>query len=371
MKTAISNHAVTGKNRFSSHENGPRIIFWELTEGCNLKCIHCRATAQPERSPDELTTLQAFQVIDDIASFADPILILTGGEPLYRPDFFEIASYAHEKGITLAMASNGTLITEELAVKIKESGIRRVAISFDGPMSDIHDRFRGLDGSFEQALQGAANVKAQGLELQFNTTITSHNVEYLEDMIALSEKMNVNALHLFMLVPVGCGVQIVESNMLSDSKYEEVLEWFYDRSREVNFEIRATCAPHYYRIMRQKAKERGERITVQTHGMSAVTKGCLAGTGVCFISHKGDVRPCGYLPVKAGNVLEQPLETIWTSAPLFQELRNPKAIEGKCGVCEFINVCSGCRARAYHDSGSYLSAEPYCAYTPKALQAQL
>ncbi|MBD3110223.1 radical SAM protein [Bacillus sp. AGMB 02131] len=352
--------------KFNRYENGPRIMFWELTEGCNLKCIHCRATAQPKRSPDELSTAQAFRVIDEITDFANPMVILTGGEPLYRPDFFEIAEYASQKGLSLAMASNGTLITKDIAKKIKEVGIKRVAISFDGPSPEIHDQFRGLSGSFEQALQGAKNVKEQGIQLQFNTTITKHNVDYLEEMIALSNKCNIDALHLFMLVPVGCGVQIVESNMLSSSKYEEVLEWFYSRSREVDFEIRATCAPHYYRIMRQKAKENNERITVQSHGMAAVTKGCLAGTGVCFISHKGDIRPCGYLPVTAGSLLEQNVEDIWKNAPLFQQLRNSDLIEGKCGQCEYINVCSGCRARAYYETGSYLSEEPYCTYVPKS-----
>ncbi|WP_225434189.1 radical SAM/SPASM domain-containing protein [Peribacillus tepidiphilus] len=367
MNAAVFQNTMgRSKNPFTSIETGPRLIFWELTEGCNLKCIHCRATAQPERSPDELTTEKAFQVIDQIADFAKPILILTGGEPLYRPDFFEIAHYANDRGITLAMASNGTLITEEIARKIKDSGIKRVAISFDGPDSSIHDQFRGLEGSFEQALSGARHVKNQGLELQFNTTITTHNVDHIEKMIELSKRMNVDALHLFMLVPVGCGVQIAESNMLSAERYEEVLEWFYDRSREVDFEIRATCAPHFYRIMRQKAKERGERVTVQTHGMAAVTKGCLAGTGVCFISHKGNVQPCGYLPLKAGNVMEQSLETIWKESELFQKLRNPELLDGKCGVCEFVNVCSGCRARAFHDKGSFLAEEPYCVYKPKA-----
>lgn len=354
-------------HRFANFENGPRIIFWELTEGCNLKCIHCRATAQPERSPDEMSTEKAFQVIDEIAACGNPLLILTGGEPLYRPDFFEIATYANQKGLSVAMASNGTLITEEIAEKIKAAGIRRVAISFDGPSPEIHDQFRGLEGSFEQALKGASHVKKQGIQLQFNTTITSHNVEYLEDMIDLSKKNMVDALHLFMLVPVGCGVQIVESNMLSSDRYEEVLEWFYDRSREVDFEIRATCAPHYYRIMRQKAKERGERVTVQSHGMAAVTKGCLAGTSVCFVSHKGDVRPCGYLPLKAGSVIDQSFGDIWKDSALFQQLRDSSLIEGKCGQCEYIQVCSGCRARAHYETGNFLSEEPYCNYTPKQL----
>lgn len=347
-------------------KNGtPRIMFWELTEGCNLSCIHCRATAQPQRNPDELTTEQAFQVIDQIADFASPILILTGGEPLYRPDFFDIAQYAHDKGMITAMASNGTLINETYAKRIKEVGIRRVAISVDGPNTEIHDKFRGLEGAFDAALNGARLIKKQGLEVQFNMTITTHNVEYIDDLIALCKKMKVNALHLFMLVPVGCGIQITENNMLSADKYEEVLGWFYNRSREEDFEIRATCAPHYYRIMRQKAKEYGETITVQSHGMAAMTKGCLAGTGVHFISHKGNIQPCGYLPVVAGNVLETPLEKIWRESELFLKLRDNTNIEGKCGVCEYINVCSGCRARAYGMDGNLFAEEPFCEYQPK------
>ncbi|WP_416825400.1 radical SAM protein [Ectobacillus polymachus] len=351
------------KHPFMNVHTGPRLIFWELTQGCNLKCIHCRATAQPERAPDELTEKQAYQVIDEIAKFErKPILILTGGEPLYRPDFFEIASYATKQGISVAMASNGTLITAEIAERVKQAGIKRVAISMDGPTAEIHDGFRSIPGAFEAALKGARHIKSQGIELQFNTTITTHNVAYLENMFELAKEMEVHALHIFMLVPVGCGMQIVESNMLSSTKYEQVLQWFYNRSRNASFEVRATCAPHYYRIMRQEAKKNGERITFQTHGMSAVTKGCLGGTGVCFISHKGDVRPCGYLPVKAGNVLEQSLQSIWKDSEVFQNLRDPSLLEGKCGTCEFTNVCSGCRARAYYAEGNYLAEEPYCIY---------
>ncbi|MDG5789509.1 radical SAM protein [Evansella sp. AB-P1] len=345
----------------------PRVIFWELTEGCNLKCIHCRATAQPIRANDELTTEQAFKVIDQISKLGNPIVILTGGEPLYRPDFFEIANYANTKGLTLAMASNGTLINSNIAKSIKQSGIRRVAISFDGPNASIHDQFRGLPGSFEDAIRGAKAVQDQGIELQFNTTITKHNVNKIEQMLQLAQTHNVHALHLFMLVPVGCGVEIVENNMLTAEEYENVLGWFYDRSREVDFEIRATCAPHYYRIMREKAKENGERITRNSHGMAAVTKGCLAGTGVFFLSHKGKVRPCGYLPLEAGDILKQPLQDIWDYSPLFQTLRNNEMLEGKCAICEYVNVCSGCRARAYYETGNMMTDEPYCTYEPNRL----
>ncbi len=347
----------------------PRLIFWELTEGCNLKCAHCRATAQPQRANDELTTEQAYKVIDEIAAFADPILVLTGGEPLYRPDFFEIASYARSKGLTLAMATNGTLVTREIAERIKTTGIHRVSISLDGPNAEIHDRFRGVPGAFEAALRGAGYLREQGVDVQFNTTITKHNVDYKEQIVELARKQEVKALHLFMLVPVGCGIQIADHQMLPAQQYEEVLGWFYERSLEVPFEIRATCAPHYYRIMRQKAAEKGQRISVQTHGMAAHTKGCLAGTGVFFISHKGKAYPCGYLPVEAGDVLAQPVAEIWNESPIFRQLRRTDELAGKCGVCEFVNVCSGCRARAYYATGNLMGEEPYCIHVPKRWNA--
>jgi len=351
----------------NNKEYTPRLIFWELTEGCNLKCAHCRATAQPGRNKDELSTEEAYRVIDEIASFSNPILILTGGEPLYRPDFFEIADYAVKKGLNVALATNGTLIDKEIAKKIKDVGIKRVAISIDGSTKETHDKFRGIDGAFDKALLGAKYVQDEGLDIQINTSVSKHNVDEIEDIVKLAIDKKVKALHLFMLVPVGCGLQIAESQMLPASKYEEVLAWFYDRSKDLPFEFRATCAPHYYRIIRQKAKEDGEKVTYETHGMAAMTKGCLAGTGVFFISHKGKVQPCGYLPVEAGDVTKQTVEEVWNASSVFATLRDDSKLEGKCGICEYINVCSGCRARAYSETGNFMSEEPYCVYEPKVV----
>lgn len=345
----------------------PRLIFWELTEGCNLKCIHCRATAQEERNVEELSTEEAFRIIDEIVSFSNPILILTGGEPLYRPDFFEIAKYAIDKGLRVALATNGTLIDEDIAKKIKEVGIKRVAISVDGSTKEKHDQFRGIEGAFERALQGAQHVQDLGLEVQFNSTISKNNVDDLENILGLALEKKVKALHLFMLVPVGCGLQIAESQMLPSKRYEEILEWFYEESKKVSIEFKATCAPHYYRIIRQKAKEAGEKVTYQTHGMAAMTKGCLAGTGVFFISHKGKVQPCGYLPVESGDLTKQTVQDVWDNSPVFNKLRDDEQLEGKCSVCEYIKVCSGCRARAYAETGNYLAEEPYCDYIPKSI----
>ncbi len=353
----------------SGDEKNPlRLLFWETTSGCNLRCVHCRAVAQPERIEGELSTQECFKIIDDIVSFSNPILILTGGEPLYRPDFFEIAEYANSKGLRVAMATNGTLVTEEIAQKIKDVGIQRISISLDGSCAATHDAFRGIPGSYEAALQGFRNLKKMGLSVQFNTTVAKHNLHEMQDIMKLAVDIGADALHIFMLVPVGCGVEIAEEQMVSAETYEELLTWFYDESKKVPIELKATCAPHYHRVMRQRAKEDGTKLTIQSHGMAAVTKGCLAGSGVAFLSSKGQVQPCGYLPVKAGNIYEQSLKEIWESSEVFHDLRDPNNMKGKCGVCEYRMVCEGCRARAFAKDGDYLAEEPYCSYIPKNYQ---
>jgi AdoMet-dependent heme synthase len=343
----------------------PRLIFWELTKRCNLKCIHCRAEARDQDFDFELNTDTVRQIIDDITSFSQPILVLTGGEPLFRRDIFDIAGYALEKKLRTALATNATLIDTDIALRIKSAGIQRVSISIDGKDAASHDGFRGITGSFDKALRGAEHLKNAGVEFQFNTTISKRNVGELEEIIALAEKMNAKGLHIFMLVPVGCGVNIAEAEMLSKEKYEEVLSWLYERMKKTSMEFKATCAPPYYRIIRQKAKQEGRILTIETDGMAAMTRGCLAGSGVCFISNNGNVQPCGYLPVTAGNVTQKSFKEIWEKSPLFLELRNLNNLHGKCGICEYKTFCAGCRARAYYATGNYLDEEPYCVYVPK------
>lgn len=350
------------------HTDKPRVIFWELTKRCNLNCIHCRAEADDHLFTGELTTENIFRIADDIISFASPILILTGGEPLYREDIFEIAEYTSGKGFQTALATNGTLIDKNIALKIKSSGIRRVSISIDGSTAESHDSFRGISGAFTKAIEGARYLTEAGVEFQFNTTITKRNKHELEDIIALAESMKARALHIFMLVPVGCGVEIAETEMLSKEEYEDVLLWLYDRMRKTSMEFKATCAPPYYRIIRQKAKEEGRKMSVETDGMAAMTRGCLAGSGVCFISHTGEVQPCGYLPLSAGNLNEKSFKEIWEDSTLFNELRNIDKLKGKCGICEYRMYCAGCRARAYYETGDYMQEEPYCVYTPAKLR---
>jgi len=343
----------------------PRLIFWELTKRCNLACKHCRAEAAEMDYSGELDFDSAKKVIDDITAFANPILVLTGGEPLYRDDIFDIASYAVSKELRVALATNGTLIDEQCAHQIRQAGIARASISIDGSTAASHDEFRGIPGAFDAAIRGVRLLKKHDVAFQFNTTVTKRNVDELEDILQFAVSEGAAALHLFMLVPVGCGVKIADTDMLSSEKYEDVLNWFYDRSKQTSMELKATCAPHYYRVIRQRAREEGRKLSFEQDGMAAMTRGCLAGSGVCFISHRGDVQPCGYLPLVAGNVLRDGISKIWQESELFLSLRDADRLGGKCGSCGFRMVCGGCRARAYYATGGYLDEEPYCMYESK------
>jgi heme b synthase len=315
---------------------------------------------------DDLTTQEAYQLIDQILEVGKPILILSGGEPLIRPDIFEIARYGVGKGLTVSLATNGTLVDAAIAQKLKEAGVARVSVSLDGGDSETHDIFRRLPGSFGDALRGIEYLKAAGVPFQLNSTIAKHNAHQLADMFRLAKDLGAVAFHVFMLVPVGCGVEIAEDQMLTPGGYEEILNEFYDLSQQGGIETKATCAPHYYRILRQRAKAEGKKVTFETHGMAAVTRGCLAGTAVCFVSHKGEVFPCGYLPVEAGNIRRERFKDIWENSTTFATLRDLDSLEGKCGFCEYRKACEGCRARAYYETGSIMGEEPYCVYEPKA-----
>ncbi len=337
----------------------PRIIALELTRACNLACRHCRASAITQPEPGELSTAEVENLIDSIAMFCKPIIILTGGEPLLRSDVFKIARYITAKGLNAALATNATMVTPEVAVAIKQSGIERVSVSIDGASEKTHDEFRNARGAFAASMQGIKNLQNAGVSVQINATITKHNVGELPDILELAKQLKVHALHIFMLVPAGRGKEIEE---VSPEQYEQILNWFYDvQIAEMNMSFKATCAPHYHRIMHQ----RGLVKAGQKSHLEQVTKGCLAATGFCFISRTGDVQPCGYLPLAVGNIRDKPFAEIWFNSREFQELRDPGKLKGKCGRCEFKKVCGGCRARAFARYGDYLEEEPYCIYQPK------
>src|SRR5262250_564390 len=232
--------------------NKPRLIFWEVTKGCNLRCIHCRANATELSSPSDLSTATALGIIDQIAAAANPILVLSGGEPLFRSDIFQLARYGRDKGLRVALATNGTLVTQEVARMIVDAGIKRVSISLDGADALTHDSFRGIPGAFDAAVHGLRNLKSLGMSVQINMTIARHNAHQLPDVLQLARNLGADALHTFLLVPVGCGVDIADEQMVAPEEYERMLNWFYDRSLEGGIEMKATCAPHYFRVVRQR-----------------------------------------------------------------------------------------------------------------------
>ena len=254
-------------------------------------------------------------------------------------------------------------------IHLKACGIQRISISIDGSNAESHDAFRRQPGAFEAALRGIENAKAAGIEFQINTTITKHNRTQIPDILDMAVSIGAAALHIFLLVPTGRGREM-KGEAVEGEEYERVLHWFYEQREKVPFQLKATCAPHYYRILRQRARGEGKKVTPQTHGLDAVTRGCLGGIGFLFISHRGDVQPCGYLEAFSGSVRQQRLRDIWETSPVFRQLRDFSAYRGRCGRCEYKNVCGGCRARAYAVTGDYMAEEPYCTYVPKKMRNQ-
>lgn len=347
-----------------SHEvPGLRLVAWETTRSCNLSCVHCRASATCGPYSGELDTRAGLRLLDQIAEIAQPIVILTGGEPLLREDIFELASYGTRKGLRMVMAPNGTLITPPIAAKLAAAGIKRLSISLDGADAQSHDRFRGVPGAFQGALQGIDYIKAAGIEFQINTTITKSNLDQIPKILKLAESLGAVAHHIFLLVPTGRGKYIVDQE-IDAREYEQTLNWFYDQRGRTPLQLKATCAPHYYRILRQRARADGQKVTFQTHGLDAVTRGCLAGTGFCFVSHQGIVQPCGFLDLQCGDVTRQSFADIWRASAQFAQLRDFSRLQGKCGVCEYQRVCGGCRARAFEATGDFMAQEPLCLYHP-------
>ncbi len=343
-----------------------RLVAWEMTQACNLSCVHCRAGARMHADSDELSTREGRELIDGITRVGSPILILTGGEPLMRHDVFELARYGKESGLRVVLATNGVLVTPDLARDIALAGIQRVSISLDGPTAQHHDSFRKVAGAFDASLDGVANLKRAGVPVQINTTLTRGNRGDLASIMKLAEEIGAVAFHVFLLVPTGRAREMSGQEM-GAKEYEETLLEFYRLGRKTTMETKATCAPQYYRILRQQAKIEGIEVNEKTFGLNAHTRGCLGGLSFVFVSHKGELQPCGYFDFQAGSVRDTPFHELWENAPLFRELRSFKLLEGKCGKCDYLRFCGGCRARAFELTGSYLAEEPYCAYKPPAV----
>ena len=364
------NTSNTSSPKSHSHEENKvttlRLVAWETTRNCNLSCMHCRASATFGPHSGELDTKASLRLLDQITEVGKPIIILTGGEPLLRKDIFEIAKYGTNKGLRMVMAINGTLITEKSAKQMIDVGIQRLSVSLDGATRESHDRFRGMEGAFEGALHGIRLAKDAGIEFQINTTITKTNLDEIPKIQQLAIKLGAVAHHIFLLVPTGRGKYIVDQEITS-AQYEHTLNWFYDQQEKTPLQLKATCAPHYYRILRQRAKKEGKSVTFKTHGMDAITRGCLGGTGFCFISSRGIVQPCGFLNINCGDITQTSFVDIWNSSDVFLSLRNFDNLKEKCGKCEFRKVCGGCRARAYEATGDFLAEEPLCSFKPASI----
>lgn len=353
----------------------PFIVIWETTQACDLACVHCRACAQPFRSANELATDEAKRMIDEIAAMQAPLFVMTGGDPLKRPDIYELVEYAAKQGVRPSLTPSATpLLTHAAVSKLKKSGLARLAISLDGPTAEIHDNFRRVPGSFQWTLDAVQYAHEVGLPVQINTTITRHNLQYLDDMIALMETLGIVLWSVFFLVPTGRGQTV---DLISAEEFEQVFEKLYQTSKRVLFDIKSTEAQHYRRYLLQKRTEMRRQGTVppervshfmgveSADGIGRAPKGINDGKGFVFISHLGEVFPSGFLPVSAGNVRTQSLADLYRNSPLFKALRDTTNLDGKCGRCEFKEICGGSRARAYALTGDIFAEEPCCVYEPK------
>jgi len=338
-----------------------------VTRSCPLKCTHCRAAAEDRSYAGELSTSECKKVLDSLADMGRPIVILTGGEPMSRPDIYEIARYGADLGLRMVMAPCGMLIDEESVAKIRDAGIMRISLSIDGADAATHDAFRGVPGAFDAVVSAATVSRSAGLEFQINTTVTRLNVDQLKSIHDLAVDLGAVGFHPFLLVPTGRGKELAELE-IEPAEYERVLNWLYEQSRTSPIQFKPTCAPHYYRVLREREHEAGRSVTPKTHGLDAMSKGCLGGQGFAFLSHVGVAQMCGFLDEPAGDIreVEYDFSRIWGDSPLYASVRDRERYIGKCGVCRYHRVCGGCRARAFAETGNYLEAEPYCVYEPRA-----
>jgi radical SAM protein with 4Fe4S-binding SPASM domain len=278
------------------------------------------------------------------------------------------------KGFRMELATNGAGVTEEVADRIRQAGFDRISVILDGPEAETHDRFRQSPGAFDAAVEGVGRLKKAGLSVQISTTVATHNASRLEEILSLVGRLDGDAWHLFLLVPVGCGLQMTREMQIDAKEYERILNWIEVCSASTRFEIRPTCAPHLIRVQTQRAflhKWFGPHsgIAAGRPPLRQISRGCTAGTQMCFISHRGKVTPCGYLPLEAGDLMGETFAEIWQSAPLLKDFRDPTRLKGKCGGCEFRSLCAGCRARAYGATGDHLEEEPFCSYQPGTFSA--
>jgi len=349
-------------------DQSPMLVIWEVTQACDLACVHCRASAQPERHPSELTTEQGYRLLDEIRRFGEPLMVFTGGDPLKRPDLFDLARYSVKIGLRTNVTPSATpLLTAEAIEAFKASGISRMAISLDGPDAASHDDFRGIPGTFERAMFALRHARDIGLDTQLQTTVTRRNMARLPEMAEIAREVRTKMWSLFFLIVTG---RAAEEDDLRAEEYEQVFEFMYELSKTAPYGIKTTEAMHYRRYVAQRIRaEHGATENENAKGVAWRTAGVSDGKGFVFVSHTGEIFPSGFLPVSGGNVLTDSLTSVYRDSPLFRTLRDTTQREGKCGICEYQKICGGSRSRAFALTGDYLAEDPRCVYQPHLAEA--
>ncbi len=366
----------------------PFIVIWEVTQACDLACLHCRASAQPLRSPCELSTQEGQDLMRQVRALNVPVFVLTGGDPLKRPDIDHLVRYGTALGLRVSLSPSPTpLLTRDALSRLQTAGLARLAISLDGSTATMHDMFRGVQGSYDRALQAIRWAHELGLPVQVNSTMTRHNFTDFDSLAKLIETLGVVLWSVFFLVPTGRGKT---EDLLSGEEFEQLFAKLYELSRRVEFDVKTTEAMHYRRyFIQRRLQERKDGVQTRAEdkrgplwlkssalagpgsdGIPRALKGINDAKGFVFISREGDVYPSGFLPLSGGNIRQKSLAEIYGDSPLFRALRQTANLKGKCGVCEFREICGGSRARAYALTGDPLAPEPCCIYQPKLWRDQ-
>ena len=358
----------------------PFLVIWEMTQACDLACLHCRASAQPNPDSAELTTDEAKGLLRQVAGMGTPIFILSGGDPLKRADLFELVRYGADLGLRMATIPAATdRLTEEVVMRLKEAGLSQMALSLDYPRADLHDAFRGVPGAFAKTMQAIEWAHKHELPLQINTTLHAGSLPYLEEMAALVETLDIVFWEVFYLVPTGRGSSL---GGLTAQECERTFDLLYKVQKQAGYLVKITEAPHFRRYVMQRERhaggmrgrpQQGESLTMPEqltrtegpgHTIGLAPQGVNSGNGFLFVSHRGEIFPSGFLPLPAGNVRRHKLAWVYRHAPVFRQLRSPEQLKGACGDCEYNALCGGSRSRAFALSGDYLAADPWCVYRP-------
>ena len=349
----------------------PKWIAWEITRTCNLRCVHCRSSSDLESAAGGFSTADALRFIDELSDYAKPVLVLSGGEPLLRPDVWELAAHGTARGLRMCLATNGLLVDDAACAKMKETGIRMVSLSLDGATAATHDDFRRQPGAFDATVRATERMTAAGVPFLVNSSFTKRNQDEIPRVYELAKRLGARAWYMFMIVPTGRGAEIL-NELVSAEDYDRILDWHYETEKaEAELLMRPTCAPHYYRIVLEKNRGKTADEKLERRSLSFSTgggKGCIAGQTICLIDCFGEVHACSYMSASAGNVKTTPFKEIWEQSPLFLELRDFERYQGRCGSCEYVNVCGGCRARAEAITGDRLAQEPFFDYVPRSMR---